>query len=83
MDRKRIENIINKLKNISDTASDDEFNVAVYILVRYGKFEFDNYICDDELEEINKVLKRRSTLFDEDINDEIRLILNDEEDLED
>lgn len=83
MDRKRIENIMNKLKDISDVSYDDEFNVAVYIFVRYGLFEFNNYICNDELEEINKVLKRHSTMFDEDVNDEVRMILKDDEDEED
>ena len=83
MDRKRIENIMNKLKDISDVSYDDEFNVAVYIFVRYGLFEFNNYICNDELEKINKVLKRNSTMFDENVNDEIRMILKDEEDEED
>ena len=83
MDRKRIENIMNKLKDISDVSYDDEFNVAVYIFVRYGLFEFNNYISDNELEEINKVLKSHSTIFDEDVNDEVRMILNDDEDMED
>ena len=62
---------------------DEEFDVAVYIFLRYGKYEFDNYICDDELEEINKVLKSHSTIFNEDVNDEVRMILKDEEDEED
>lgn len=83
MDRNKIEKIINEIDNISQKNYDDDFNLAVYIYVRYGKFEFDNYICTDELEKINKVLKRHSTLFDEEINDEVRLILNDEEDEED
>ena len=83
MDRKRIENIMNKLKDISDVSYDEEFDVAVYIFLRYGKYEFDNYICDDELEEINKVLKSHSTIFNEDVNDEVRMILKDEEDEED
>ena len=79
MDRKRIENIMNKLKDISDVSYDEEFDIAVYIFLRYGKYEFDNYICNDELEKINKVLKRHSTIFDEDVNDEVRMILNDDE----
>ena len=82
MERKRIENIMNKLKDISDVSYDDEFNVAVYIFVRYGLFEFNNYICDDELEQINKVLKRSDTMFNEDVNDEVRMILKDDEDEE-
>ena len=83
MERKRIENIMNKLKDISDVSYDDEFDVAVYVFLRYGHFEFNNYICDDELEEIKKVLKRHSTIFNEDVNDEVRMILKDEEDEED
>ena len=76
MDRARIEKIINEIDNISQKNFDNEFNLAVYIYVRYGLFEFNNYICDDELEKINQVLKRHSTIFDEDINDEVKMILN-------
>ena len=47
--------------------------------MRYGLFEFNNYICDNELEEINKILKRHSTIFDGEINDEVSMILNDTE----
>lgn len=83
MDRKRIEKIIEKFEDITELYNNDEFNLAMYILIRYGKFEFNNYICDDELQEINKILKRHSTIFDEDINDEVRMILNDDEELED
>ena len=79
MERKRIEKIINKLDDIYQTSYDDEFNVALYIYVRYGLFEFNNYICDNELEEINKILKRHSTIFDGEINDEVSMILNDTE----
>lgn len=76
MDRARIENIINEIDNISKKNYDDDFILAIYIYVKYGLFEFNNYICDDELEKINKVLKRHSTIFDEDINDEVKMILN-------
>lgn len=80
MDRSRIEKVINEIDDISDKNCDDDFNLAFYLYVRYGLHQFNNYICDNELEEINKVLKRHSTLFDEDLNDEVRMILNDEED---
>lgn len=76
MDRKRIEKIINDLDNISQKNYNDDFTLAIYIYVRYGLFEFNNYICDDELEKINKILKQHSTIFDEDINDEVKMILN-------
>lgn len=80
MDRTRIEEIINELDNISEKNYYDDFILAVYVFVRYGLFEFNNYICDDELKEINKILKQHSTIFDEDVNDEVRIILNDVED---
>ena len=82
MDRKRIENIMNKLQDISDTSFADEFNVAVYIFMRLGKCNFDNYICDDELNKINNILENHETMFDEDVNDEVRMILKDDEDEE-
>lgn len=76
MERKRIETIINKLDDIWQTSYDGEFNVALYIYVRYGLFEFNNYICDAEIEEIKKILKRHNTIFDYEINDEVSMILN-------
>ena len=76
MDRKRIEKIINDLDNIKKKNYNDDFTLAIYIYVRYGLWEFNNYICDDELEKINKVLKQHSTIFNEDINDEVKMILN-------
>lgn len=82
MNRVKIENIINELDNISQKNYDDDFNLAVYLYIRYGLHQFNNYICDDELIEIRKLLKRHSTLFDEDINDEVRMILNDDEENE-
>lgn len=80
MDRKRIEKIINEIDNISQKNYDDDFNLAMYLYVRYGLHHFKYYIDDNELEEINKVLKRYDSLFNEDLNDDIRLILNDDED---
>ena len=80
MNRKRIEKIINEIDNISQKNCDDDFNLAMYLYVRYGLHHFKYYIDDNELEEINKVLKRYDSLFNEDLNDDIRLILNDDED---
>lgn len=79
MDRKKIEKIINEIDNISEKNCDDDFNLAMYIYIRYGLHHFKYYINDDELEEINKVLKRYSTLFDEDLNDDVSFILNEDE----
>lgn len=80
MDRTRIEEIINELDNISEKNYDNDFILAIYIYIRYGLFQFNNYICDNELEEINKILKQRCTIFDEDINNEVQKILNNVED---
>lgn len=79
MDRKKIEKIINEIDTISQKNYDDDFNLAMYIYIRYGLHHFKNYIDTNELIEINKILKRHCTLFDEDINDEVRLILEEEE----
>lgn len=80
MNRNKIEKIINEIDNISQKNCDDDFNLAMYLYVRYGLHHFKYYIDDNELEEINKVLKRYDSLFNEDLNDDIRLILNDDED---
>lgn len=76
MDRNKITKIIDELDNISQKNYDDDFTLALYIWVRYGVFEFNNYICDNELEEINKVLKQHGTIFDENLNDEVTIILD-------
>ena len=80
MNRNKIEKIINEIDNISQKNCDDDFNLAMYLYVRYGLHHFKYYIDDNELEEINKVLKRYDSLFNEDLNDDIRIILNDDED---
>lgn len=80
MNRNKIEKIINEIDNVYEKYNDDEFNLAMYLYVRYGLHHFKYYIDDNELEEINKVLKRYDSLFNEDLNDDIRLILNDDED---
>ena len=80
MNRNKIEKIINEIDNISQKNCDDDFNLAMYLYVRYGLHHFKYYIDDNELEEINKVLKRYDSLFNEDLNDDIRLVLNDDED---
>lgn len=79
MNRAKIEKIINEIDNISEKNCDDDFNLAMYLYIRYGLHHFKYYINDDELEEINKVLKRYSTLFDEDLNDDVSCILNEDE----
>lgn len=76
MDRNKIAKIIGELDNISQKNYDEDFILALYIYSRYGVFEFNNYICDNELQEINKVLKQHDTIFDENLNDEVTIILD-------
>lgn len=82
MERNKIETIINKLDDIAEICDNDSFYLALYIYIKYGLFQFNNYICDNELEEINKVIKQHSTIFDEDINEQVSMILNNTEDEE-
>lgn len=79
MDRVKIKKIIDEIDNISQKNYDDDFNLAMYIYVRYGLHQFNNYICDDELVEINEVLKKQYTLFDEELNHTIDAILNNDD----
>lgn len=76
MDREIIKEIINQLEMLSNKYSDDDVRLAFYILHRYGTFEFNNYITGDELTKINKELKRKNTMFDEDFNYQVDMILN-------
>ena len=45
MDREKIEKIINELDKISQKNYNDDFILALYVYVRFGIFEFNNYIC--------------------------------------
>ena len=76
MNRKRIEKIMNEIDDILQRNYDDDFCLGIYLFIRYGVFRFKNYINDDELEQINKVLKQYSSLFDENINDDVKMILD-------
>lgn len=79
MERKIIETIINEIDTISQKNYNDDFTLAIYLYVRYGLFEFNNYICNNELEEINGILKQHDTIFDGEINDEVSEILRNTE----
>ena len=79
-ERERIYKIIEKLRDINDTSFNDEFDTAIYIYIRYGFYKFQNYIDDEEISKINKVVgKRYSSLFNDDINEEVRKILEEGE----
>lgn len=76
MDEERIKEVMNHIENISNKCTNDEFNIAIYLYVRYGKSIFDNYIDSEDLDKINQELKRHTTLFDEELNYNIDKILN-------
>ena len=76
MDREIIKEIINQLEKLSNKYSDDNVRLAFYILHRYGIFEFNNYITSEELTKINEELKKKDTMFDEDFNYQVDMILN-------
>lgn len=76
MDREIIKEIMNQLEKLSNKYTDNDVRLAFYILHRYGMFEFNNYISNDELTKISKELKRKHTIFDEDFNYQVDMILN-------
>ncbi len=76
MDREIIKEIMNQLENLSNKYNDDNIRLAFYILHRYGIFEFNNYITSEELTKINEELKKKDTMFDEDFNYQVDMILN-------
>lgn len=73
MDRKKIEEIIEKLNDMNTNYED--FEVALYIFARYGLHTFKYYIDDSELEEIKKIIKKSETLFNDNINEEVEKLL--------
>lgn len=80
IDKERIHEIIKELDNLSSKYSDDEVIIASYISIRYGTFNFENYIDSTDLEKISKEINKCSTIFDEELNYKIDKILNNKED---
>lgn len=76
MNRDRIKELMEKVEKVTTGYTDDEFNTAMYILIRLGKHTFNNYIDSIELDEIYMNIKRRNTLFNEELNEEVSQILN-------
>lgn len=79
MNRENIEKLILDINSIAEKHTNDEFNVAMYIYMRIGMFNFINYINETELEQIDKEIQKHETLFNENLNYEIDKIVDEEE----
>lgn len=78
MEKKKIQNIIRKLNDISTKYTDNEMIIAIYIWIRYGINTFNNYIDEAKLNKIFEEIKNYTTIFDEQLNYNIDKILNDD-----
>ena len=76
MEKKKIQNIIRKLNDISTKYTDNEMIIAIYIWIRYGTNTFNNYIDEAKLNKIFEEIKNYTTIFDEQLNYNIDKILN-------
>lgn len=79
MDKEKIKKLIEIVEEKSQKYTNDEFILAVYLLIRYGKSTFENYIDSTDLDKIHKELRTKSTIFDEELNYNIDIILNNKE----
>lgn len=76
MEKKKIQNIIRELNDISTKYTDNEIIIAIYIWIRYGTTTFNNYIEEAKLNKIFKEIKNYTTIFDEQLDYNIDKILN-------
>lgn len=77
INRNKIDKIIDEFDKIAQKNSNEEFDLAMYMYIRYGFFQYYNYISNDELEEINKIIKKYDSIFNEDINMNVEFIVGD------
>jgi len=76
MDKDKIRLIIKDLDQISNKYGTDNFYLAMYILLRYGTFTFEDTITNSKLEKIFEVIRKQGTLYDAELNHKIDKILN-------
>lgn len=71
MDEKRIEveKIMDELDELTKKYGTETFTIAVYIYMRFGKFDFKYYIDNTDLEEMAKEIVKADTIFNSDLND--------------
>lgn len=79
MDEERVRKLIKTVDDMSEKYTNEEFIIAVYLLIRFGKSTIDNYIDGSDFEEIKKEIKSHKSIFDEELNYNIDKILNAEE----
>ena len=76
MVRKRVKSLIKLLENFETVFKNDELIIAIYIYYRYGLKTFNKEISGKKLNKIYDEIKKKETIFREDMNYEIDKILN-------
>lgn len=75
MERKKLEKIMAELDDIFEKYGGEHANLAIYLYMRYGRYEFNNYINDDEIAEIKGIFDTYDSIFNEQLNCETQNIL--------
>ena len=76
MVRKRVKSLIKLFENFETVFKNDELITAIYIYYRYGLKTFNKEISGKKLNKIYDKIKKKETIFREDMNHEIDKILN-------
>lgn len=76
MVRKRVKILIKLLENFETVFKNDELITAIYIYYRYGLKTFNKEISEKKLNKIYDEIKKKETIFREDMNYKIDKILN-------
>lgn len=76
MVRKRVKILIKLLENFETVFKNDELITAIYIYYRYSLKTFNKEISEKKLNKIYDEIKKKETIFREDMNYKIDKILN-------
>ena len=76
MVRRRVQSLIKLFENFETVFNNDELITAIYIYYRYGLKTFNKEISEKKLNKIYDEIKKKETIFREDMNYEIDKILN-------
>lgn len=76
MVRRRVKSLIKLLENFETVFKRDELITAICIYYRYGLKTFNKEISERKLNKIYDEIKKKETIFREDMNYEIDKILN-------
>lgn len=72
MNKKMVEDIINKLSKIdNEYYNADVFSQAVYLYMRYGEIpiEIDNEKVEENIDKLGNIIKKSDTLMNENVNE--------------